>query len=166
MTEIQICFSYKLSIGVLLQQFFFLLLFLTLHYGMVKNVLSPDLTGKLPWPALMGQLQLPLSLQQGRIPQCQKLPCSRHCEVGYNCFTVGFGFVCLFVWWFWVWGFFSIKCRHCSKTGLLRCQMLGQGLLSRSAPVTCGLAVNPYGMLTACKYSQMEIISVTANVLI
>lgn len=96
MTEIQICFSYKLSIGVLLQQFFFLLLFLTLHYGMVKNVLSPDLTGKLPWPALMGQLQLPLSLQQGRIPQCQKLPCSRHCEVGYNCFTVGFGFVCLF----------------------------------------------------------------------
>lgn len=74
--------------------------------------------------------------------------------------------VCLFVWWFGVWVFFSIECRHCSKTGLLRCQMLGQGLLSRSAPVTCGLAVNPYGMLTACKYSQMEIISVTANVLI
>lgn len=66
----------------------FLLLFKSLCYTMGKNALSPDLTGKLPWSVLMGQLHLPPSLQHSCIPQCQKLLCSRGCKVGDNWFTV------------------------------------------------------------------------------
>lgn len=37
--------------------------------------------------------------------------------------------------------------------------------MSHLASVTGGLIVNPYGMLIACRCSQMEIISVIMNVL-
>lgn len=78
-----------------------LLLFMSLCYTMGKNALSPDLTGKLPWSVLMGQLLVPPSLQHNHIPQCQKLLCSRRCKVGDNWFTVCtvwcvFLFDCLF----------------------------------------------------------------------
>lgn len=123
----------------------FLLLFMPLHYRMVERVLSPDLTGELPWSVLMWELYLPPSIQQTCIscsarnfcsPDAVKLEITDLQLVGFFFFSVFFSFL-----------FFSLlltlllfECR-CSKTRLLHCQ----------TPITSGLIVNPYGMPTACK---------------
>lgn len=127
MIEIHICSSYKLSIDILYNRFFFFIIIVhtfVLLNKMFKNVLRPDLTDLCWWETCTFPPACSIFVSW----QAKKLLCSRHCQVGYNCFRVGVG-GCLFWFVLVCFFFFPTECRYCCTPLYIALSDAGAGVI-------------------------------------